>query len=225
MPAKNPDQPGRIEQMRAVYRLAAEEDRLVLLKVLGPALAVLAVLVVVGVLIGQIVYFCLLAVLASLGLGVTLFGRRANKAIYGKVEGQPGAAAALAGSLRGDWRVTQAVAYTRNFDIVHRVVGRPGVILVGEGAPARVTQLIQQEKKRVGRVVGEAPIYDVMVGDGPGQVPLRQLQRHLLKLPRNLRPKQIEALENRMRALGTSNVPLPKGPMPKGVRMPRGRIR
>lgn len=222
---KNPDQPGRVEQMRAVYRLAAERDRLVLLKVGGPALAVLAVLVVVGVLIGQVVYFSLLAVLAAVGVGATLFGRRANSAIFAQVEGQPGAAAAIAQSLRGDWRVTPAVAVTRSFDIVHRVVGRPGVVLIGEGAPARATQLIQQEKKRVGRVVGDAPIYDVMVGDGEGQVPLRRLQRHLLKLPRNLRPKQVDALETRMRALGTAGAPLPKGPLPRGVRMPRGRIR
>jgi xanthosine utilization system XapX-like protein len=222
---KNPDQPGRVEQMRAVYRLAAERDRLVLLKVGGPALAVLAVLVVVGLLIGQVVYFSLLAVLAAVGVGATLFGRRANSAIFAQVEGQPGAAAAIAQSLRGDWRVTPAVAVTRSFDIVHRVVGRPGVVLIGEGGPARVTQLIQQEKKRVGRVVGDAPIYDVMVGEGEGQVPLRRLQRHLLKLPRNLRPKQVDALETRMRALGTAGAPLPKGPLPRGVRMPRGRIR
>lgn len=209
--------------MKAVYRLAAERDPMVAFKIAGPTVAVLVVLVVVGVLIGQVLYLSIAGVVAAIAVGTFLFGRRANAAVFGQVEGQPGAAAAIVQSLRGDWRVTPAVAVTRNYDIVHRVVGRPGVVLIGEGAPSRVAQLIAQEKKRVGRVAGETPIYDVSVGEGDAQVPLRRLQPHLMRLPRNLRPKQVDALEVRLRALGAAAPPVPKGPLPRGVRPPRPR--
>jgi hypothetical protein len=129
-------------------------------------------------------------------------------------------------AMRGDWRVTPAVAFNRNMDLVHRVVGRPGVVLVGEGSsPAQLRQLMADQKRRINRVAPETPIHDVFVGEGEGQVSLRKLQRELIKLPRVLKGGEITAVEGRMRALGGTNVPLPKGPMPKSMRMPRGKMR
>jgi hypothetical protein len=114
------------------------------------------------------------------------------------------------------------VAFTPQQDFVHRVVGRPGVILVVEGSPTRLKNLIVQEKKKVGRVAPEVPVYDVTVGAGQGQVPIRKLQTHFIKLPRNITPKQINAVESRLQALSATRPPLPKGPLPKGARMPKG---
>ena len=94
-----------------------------------------------------------------------VFGRRAERAAYAQLEGQPGAAAAALGVLKRGWKVQNAVAVTKNQDLVHRVVGRPGVILVGEGNEARVRHLLGVEKKKHARVVGETPIYDIVVGD------------------------------------------------------------
>jgi hypothetical protein len=100
------------------------------------------------------------------------------------------------------------------------VLGRPGVILVGEGSPQRVRPLMAQEKKRVARVVGDTPIYDVILGDDEGEVPIRKLNNHVVKLPRNLTQAQVNALEKRMAALGgTKAAPLPKGPMPTRARL------
>jgi hypothetical protein len=81
--------------------------------------------------------------------------------------------------------------------------------------------MLVAEKKRVQRVAVDVPVYDVQCGDGEGQVPLAKLQRHLMKLPRNLKKPAVSEINNRMRAL-TPTMPMPKGPMPKGVRMPRG---
>jgi len=153
-----------------------------------------------------------------------VFGRRAATAAFAQVEGQPGAAAAVLQSMRGNWRVTPVVAVNpRSRDLVHRVVGRPGIVLVGEGPPARVAQLLSQERKKVARVAADTPVYEVQAGDEDGQVPLRKLQTHLAKMPRNLKPAQVNAIEARMRALGGATVPIPKGPMP--TRIPRGRMR
>ena len=123
---------------------------------------------------------------AGLLAALIVFGRRAQGSAYRQVEGQPGAAAWVLEGMRGDWRVTSGVAGTAQLDAVHRVLGRPGIVLVGEGAPNRVRGLLAQEKKQVARVVGDTPIYDVVVGDGEGQVPLRKLSAHVMKLPRNL---------------------------------------
>ena len=116
-----------------------------------------------------------------------VFGRRAQKAAFSQVEGQPGAAGWVLGQharrLAGH---PGRRRLTAQLDAVHRVLGRPGVILVGEGPPHRVQPLLAQEKKRVARIVGDTPIYDVILGDGEGQVPIRKLNNHLVKLPRNL---------------------------------------
>jgi hypothetical protein len=123
--------------------------------------------------------------------------------------------------LRGKWRVTPGVAATGHFDAVHRVIGRPGVIFVAEGSPARVKPLLAQEKKRTARLVGDVPIYDVIVGNGDGEVPLAKLERHLTKLPANITVKQMDSLESRLAALGTKSgmAQMPKGPLPTQTKM------
>jgi hypothetical protein len=166
----------------------------------------------------------IIGVLSAVIVGTTIFGRRATTTMYAQVEGRPGAAAAILQGMRGDWRVEPAVGFTRNQELVHRVVGRPGVILVGEGtSTAAIRQLIVDQKRRVGRVAPDTPVYDVIVGDGEDRVTIRKLQQHLTKLPRNLKKSEISGVEARMKALGGASVPLPKGPIPQ--RMPRGKMR
>jgi xanthosine utilization system XapX-like protein len=219
------DRAGRAAQLRAVWSMTRKADRKMPLFVLGPALAVLAILVVVGVLIGHPIYLSILGVLGALLTGMAIFGRRATSTMYAQVEGQPGAAASVLQTLRGDWRTTPAVAFNRNMDLVHRVVGRPGVVLVAEGNPAQLRALITDQKRRVGRVAPETPIYEVLVGDGEGQVSLRKLQNHITRLPRNLGRRDIPGLEQRMKALGGTSMPMPKGPMPRPGQIPRGKQR
>jgi Domain of unknown function (DUF4191) len=189
-------------------------------------------LVMAGVGAAAIVYLALFFLLRSpwfpipisVGAGLIaamlLFSRRAQRSMYAQAEGTPGSAAwMLQNQVRGDWRTTPSVAGTSQFDAVHRVIGRPGVVLVGEGAPQRVRGLIAQEKKRVARIAGDTPIYDVVVGPDNGSVPLGKLNSHLLKLPRNLSKEQVAALDKRLQALGGARPPLPQGPMPAGAKM------
>jgi hypothetical protein len=150
---------------------------------------------------------------------VSIFGRRVQRSVYSKAEGQPGAAGWALENMKGSWRVTPGVAGTTHLDAVHRVIGRPGVILVAEGAPHRVKNLLAQEKKRHARVVGKAPIYDIIVGNDEGQIPLGKLQRHLMKLPRNISTGEMDTLDGRLAALGSRAAALPKGPLPAGAKM------
>jgi hypothetical protein len=163
--------------------------------------------------------FLPLAIVLGVLAAMVVFGRRAQGSAYRQVEGQPGAAAWVLEGMRGDWRVSAGVAGTPQLDAVHRVLGRPGIVLVGEGSPARVRGLIAQEKKKIARVVGDTPIYDVTVGDEEGQVPLRKLSTHVMKLPRNLSAAEVNTLGRRMSALGGAKMPVPGGPLPGGRQM------
>jgi hypothetical protein len=188
--------------------------------VIGSGVAILVILIVVGLLTGLGGYLIPLAVLLGLLVPVFLFGRFAQTAQYSAIEGQPGAAAAVLQSMRGNWTVTPAIAANRNMDVVHRAVGRPGVVLVGEGSPTRLPGLLAAEKKRVARVAYDVPIYDFQVGDAEGQVALRHLQRKIMKLPRNLKGTAIADVNFRLKALPAS-LQAPKGPMPRSGRPPR----
>jgi Domain of unknown function (DUF4191) len=189
---------------------------LVLFGVLAAAVLYLLVLLVTGS-----PYFGIpFAVLGALIAAMIIFSRRAQSAMYSQAEGQPGAAGwLLQQQLKGDWRLTQGIAGTSNLDAVHRLVGRPGIVLVGEGAQHRVRGLIAQEKKKIARVAGDTPIYDVIVGTGEGDLRLGKLNRFLLKLPSNLSRPEVAALEKRLAALGGSRMPIPQGPMPQGAKM------
>jgi hypothetical protein len=218
-----PDRPSRRERWKQVYAaftITRQRDpRLVPWVILGFVVAFAVVFTPLTLLGGWIPLNAVLGVLAGLVAFMVIFGRRAQRAAFREVEGQPGAAAWVIQGLRGDWRATPAAAANTQLDAVHRVLGRPGVILVGEGAPHRVKGLLAQEKRRVARVVGDTPIYDVVVGEDEDEVPLRKLSTYFLKLPRNLTPAQVDALEKRMAALGGSRTGMPKGPIPKGARI------
>jgi F0F1-type ATP synthase assembly protein I len=207
-------------QMRQAFTMTRKNDSrlipyLIMTFVVGATLGFLGFYLAMGN-----VWFAIVpALFLGLAPAMFTFSRRAQSSAYGQAEGQPGAASYVLGQLRGDWRKTDVVAGTTQLDAVHRVLGRPGVILIGEGAPHRVKPLLAQEKKRVARLAGDAPIYDVVVGRGKDEVPLRKLNAHLMRLPRNLSKAQVAALDRRLSALGTSRTPIPKGPMPGGARV------
>ncbi len=214
---------GRLAQIKQTYRMAKRSDPYIGWISLGVVLAVLVVLVLLGLLLKPVWLWPVIGFPVALLAGAVVFGRRAEKAAYSQIEGQPGAAMAALGTLRRGWDSTPVVATNRHQDVVHRVVGRPGVILVGEGTSAtRVVNLLNQEKRRHARVVGEAPVYDIVVGNDEDQVSLRRLPKYVMKLPRNLRPAEVTELRSRLRALGTQPVAMPKGPLPRNMKVPRG---
>ncbi|MGW6394521.1 DUF4191 domain-containing protein [Streptomyces sp. NPDC055103] len=215
---------GRLKQIALTYKMTRKADPKVGLVVAGVGIVVLGVLLAIGFLIGHPVYLGILGFVLALLAAAIVFGRRAERAAFAQMEGQPGAAAAVLQNVGRGWTTTPAVAMNRSQDVVHRSVGRAGIVLVAEGNPNRVKTLLAAEKKRMSRVVVDVPVHDIIVGDGEGQVPLKKVRTTMLKLPRVLTGPQVTAANDRLRAMGDlmSNMPLPKGPMPKGMRMPRG---
>ncbi|GHG16621.1 DUF4191 domain-containing protein [Streptomyces filamentosus] len=217
---------GRLKQIALTYKMTRKADPKVGLVVAGVGIVVLGVLLGIGFLIGHPVYLGILGfVLALLAMAI-VFGRRAERAAFGQMEGQPGAAAAVLQNIGRGWTVTPAIAMNRSQDVVHRAVGRQGIVLVGEGNPNRLKPLLAAEKKKMARIVVDVPVTDIIVGNDEeqGQVPLKKIRTKMLKLPRLLSGPQVTAANDRLRAMGDlmSNMPLPKGPMPKGMKMPRG---
>jgi Domain of unknown function (DUF4191) len=211
---------GRLKQIRLVAGLVRRSDPKAMPIIIGTGLGILVVLVIVGLLTGMLALFIPLGVLLGLLAAMVLFGRFAQAAQYKTIEGQPGAAAAVLENMRGNWTVTPAIAANRNMDVIHRAVGRPGVVLVGEGSPARLAGLMAAEKKRVARVAYEVPIFEFQVGDEEGQIPISKLQRKIMRLPRNLKPAAISDLNHRLKALQPS-LQAPKGPIPRNIRQPK----
>lgn len=207
--------------MRQAFTLTRENDpRFIPYVVIAGVLAAAVTYLVVLLVSGSPYFGIPLAVMAALVTAMLVFSRRAQKSMFTQAEGQLGAAGwLLSQQLKGDWRLTQGVAGNTQLDAVHRLVGRPGVVLVGEGAPHRVRGLLAQEKKKVARISGDTPIYDLVVGTGEGEVRLAKLSRHLLKLPPNLSKDQVAALDKRLKALGGARTSMPQGPLPQGAKM------
>ena len=219
---------GRLKQIVASYRMTQKSDPRIGLVLLGWLLLVTALAFgVLYLLPGHWILDLVGAVLLGTMAALIVFGRRAQKAGYRQIEGQPGAAAAALGMLRRGWTLDPAIGFNRHQDVVHRVVGPPGIVLVGEGNPNRLKPLLTSERRKHERVASEAPIHEIIAGNGEGAVPLPKLVKHVRKLGRALKPAQITDIKARLRALDAnrSNIPLPKGPIPTSMKGSRQNMR
>ncbi len=174
--------------------------------------------IAIGFAIGHPIYVAFVSLPVALLAAMFFFTRQASTAAYSSIEGQLGAGASVLMAIRKGWTTTPAVAVARNQDMVHRSVGRAGIVLVGEGSQG-VKQMLTEERKKSERFAPGVPITEVVVGDLQGQVSIRKLQKHLAKLPKKLSAHQMREVRARLKALGGMSMPIPKGPMPKGVRI------
>lgn len=232
MAATNPAAMNRRQQLVETYKITKRSDKHIGLVLLATFLVVgLAGFVVFRILPGSGAIEWVLSVVGGILFGtlavLIVFSRRAQKAAYSQMEGQPGAAAAALNVLRRGWKVDPAVGFTRQQDVVHRVVGPPGIVLVGEGNASRVRNLLATERRKHERVASEITIHEVVCGRGEGEVPLPKITRHLQKMKRTLRPADMTDVLNRIKALDAtrSAVPLPKGPVPTSMKGMRSQMR
>ncbi|MBB6629630.1 DUF4191 domain-containing protein [Nocardioides sp. KIGAM211] len=231
-PETDPEKMGRRQQFVETYRMAKKTDTKLGLYLLASFLvAGLLGFVVFYLLPGDGVIGVVIAVVGGLLFGalaaMIVFGRRAQSAAYGQMEGQPGAAAAALRMLRRGWKTDPVIAFTKQQDVVHRVVGPPGIVLIGEGNPNRLRQLMASERRKHERVVSETPIHEIVSGNGEGQVPLPKLVKHVTKLGRQVKPADMTDILNRLKALDAnrSAIPMPKGPVPTSMKGMRQNMR
>jgi len=174
-----------------------------------------------------LVFAIVLGVLVGFLAMMIVFSRRAQAAAYKRIDGQLGAGARSLSMLRRGWKLDEMVGFTRQQDMVHRLVGPPGIVLIGEGNPNRLRQLLTSERRKTERVVSEVKIHEVLVGKDEGQVPVDKLVKHVRKLPKDLKPGDMTDILNRMKALDAQRprVPLPHGPVPTSMKGMRGNAR
>jgi hypothetical protein len=190
---------------------------------IGAALAAIFVVVLiigiaVGIALGHPIYGGFVTIPLAALATMFFFTRVAGSAAYVSIEGQIGAGASVLMAIRKGWTTTPAIAVNRQQDMVHRSVGRAGIVITGEGGHA-VRQMMQDEKKKAERFAPGVPVIEVLVGDGEGQVSIRKLQKHLAKLPKKLSAHQMREVRARLKAVGGMSMPIPRGPLPKGTKL------
>ncbi|MEN9305917.1 MAG: hypothetical protein RLY76_1185 [Actinomycetota bacterium] len=221
---KDPGAPKKVrfKTIRDAYGLAKQQYSFVLLR----CLAIFAPLWAAGILLGGVFgrpgYAAFITFPIALLGAFFYFTRLASSAAYASIEGQPGAGASVLMSIRKGWTVTPAVSVNKSQDMVHRAVGKAGVVLVAEGGFG-VKTLLNDEKKKMERFAPGVPVYELVVGSGDGEVSVRKLQKRMKKFPKKLSTVQLRELRARLKAVGGMNIALPKGPMPKNIRMPKPR--
>ncbi|GAA3644768.1 DUF4191 domain-containing protein [Nocardioides ginsengisoli] len=229
----DPSTMSRRRQILETYKMSREVDPAIRWWMLGSFVIFggLGFALFYFVLPGEGTFKLILSIIGTFLIGLLalmiVFGRRAQKAAFRRLDGQVGAAARALTMLRRGWVVEEVVGFTKQQDMVHRVVGPPGIVLVGEGNPARLKALLTSEHKKHERVAGDYPVHDVLVGTDEGQVPLDKLVRHVQKLGRQVKPAEITEIRQRLRALDAQRpkVPLPRGPVPTSMKGMRGNLR
>ena len=109
--------------------------------------------------------------------------------------------------------------------LVFRATGRPGVVLVAEGPPARAARLAEAERKKVARVAPSVPVTVLRIGDAEGEVSVRKLASRLQRMKPVLTKDEAAAVNKRLKALAGSRPPIPAGVDPNRVRMDRKAMR
>ena len=215
-----PEKQSQLAVLKDAFKLVKDNSPIAIVWCLLIFVLILVFGVIIGNNLGHPIYAGFLSIPLAFLAAFFLFTRFANTAAFSSIEGQIGAGASVLMSIRRGFVTTPAVNVNRDQDMVHRVSGKAGIILVGEGGFA-VRSLMQDEKRKMERCLSGVPITEVYVGDGQNQVSIRKLQKHLKKLPKKLNTSQLREVRARLRSVGGLNLPMPKGPMPGNARMPR----
>jgi hypothetical protein len=218
-------EPGKIRQLWQVYKLTAKADKnFVLAGVLAfiapLAIGTLAIVLFFTDSLLTIVLWSITTVLFAFLLSLSVLSRRAERAAFMRIAGQPGAVAAVINSTlkRGYSTSEMPVAVDpKSRDAVYRTVGKAGVVLIAEGSSSRVKQLIEDEKRKVSRAIPGITIPVVWVNQDPASTQLYALTKTIYKLKKTLTRAEISVVNKRLAGLGL-NIPIPKGIDPNRIR-------
>ncbi len=221
-----------MKQMWQVFQMTRRMDPLavwiMLLAFLLPILA--AVLLAVFATPGDVlagVLWVVTGVLLGILLVLIVLGRRAERVAYRQISGQPGAVGAvLKSSLRRAWQASEMpiTVSPKTQDAVYRAIGKPGVVIIGEGPASRTRRMMEDERRNVNRIVPNVPVHLMHVGPDADSVKLENLARTLNKLKRSITKAEVYAVSNRLTSLSkSSTLPIPKGIDPLKARAPKPR--
>ena len=215
-----PEKQSQLAVVKDAYKLVKKDSPFAIIWCVLVFVLILTFGIIIGNNLDHPIYAGFLSTPLAFLAAFFLFTRYANNAAFASIQGQIGAGASVLMSIKRGFITTPAVNVNRNQDMVHRVSGKAGIILVGEGGFG-VKSLMQDERRKMERFLSGVPVTEIIVGEGQGEVSIRKLQKHLKKLPKKLNTVQLREVRARIKSVGGLNVPLPKGPMPTNIRMPR----
>jgi len=227
--AKSAKEPGRLKQMYRVFQMTRRNDSTAIWWMLLGFLGPVAVALIAGFILSSDspLSFGLWVVTGVLG-GILVFlivlGRRAEKAAYSQIEGQPGAVGAvLKSSLRRGWTASEmpVAVSPKTQDAVYRAVGTGGIVLIGEGPRSRTQKMLDDQRRTVARLVPNVPINFLQVGPDADSIPLHKLAGRMSRFKRKLSKAEIFTINNRLSSMGTTKLPIPKGVDPMKARAQR----
>lgn len=215
-------------QMWQAFNIQRKQDNKLIPYMLLALLLPAVLLFLLGFVWGNKWLWLIIGLILGATLAMLVFSRRLQRSVYDRASGQAGAAGWALDNMRDGvgmkWVTKQGVQVNNHMDLVHRVVGTPGVVLVGEGEKQRIKPMMDKERRRLARIVGDTPIYEVVSGEGEDEVPIKKLQRYLMRLPRNIKKQEVDSLASRIESLGNvrGNMGMPKGPIPNQAKVQKG---
>ncbi len=155
-----------------------------------------------------------------------LLSVRVDKAAFNRFEGMFGGSLPAVQTIRRGWKFEDdpVEVDSKGRAVVFQGVGKGGLVLVGEGE-ASMRKLMISARQRTQRIVPGVPIHEYYVGKGQGQTPIRLLPKAIKKLKKVLSKREREAVQARLKALGGTRLPIPKGIDPSRARPNRKALR
>lgn len=198
--------------------------------ILGITLVLVAISLGIDIYLGSSWLSYLFHIIFAVGIALLantfLLTRLANKAMYKQLDGVRGNVYAVLGSIKRGWTVEQEpVAFNRKQDLVWRIVGRAGIVLISEGPHSRVGELLREEEKKCKRVAQSVPVHCIESGNENGQVGIANLLKTINKLKKTVGKEEVPVIANRLRSLQTRNLQMPKGIDPSKMKINRRALR
>ena len=199
---------------------------------LGTAVLLIALAVVLALVTRQAVwYWVLMAVLLALVADMAILSWTVRRASYSQIEGRSGAAKLVLDQVLGrGWYLESEPVHVnpKTEDVIWRLVGRPGIVLVAEGPTGRLQRPIADEQRVLRRILSTVPVHVINVGIDEGQTRLIDLWPTIRKLPTKptkLTDTEISQVSKRLSSLSSKGLPIPKGIDPTKIRPDRRAMR
>lgn len=223
--------PGRFKQMIDVFKYTQEVDRTTLPWMIGAMVAA----IIVGILVSWLVlnspwYGIFMGLAVGILIAMLILARKAERAAFGRIKGQSGAALAAMQSIRRGWDVADEPVQIdpRSQKMLFRASGRAGIAIVAEDSSSISMKLLEKERRNIRRVLqhDNVPVHQIVVGDGDGEIPLHKLPNHMTRMKKTLTKDESAQVSKRLVALHRSiRQSVPKGVDPMNARPNRKAMR
>lgn len=224
--AKTPKKRRWYHNIADAYRVTARTFSWIGWVLGGSAIVILALFIMLGVWRGGLIWWIPIGILSAVTVAMAILAFTLRPAMYRQLDGTVGSVYSVISQIKRGWVVDeQPIEVNKQQDVVWRLVGRPGVVLISEGPTSRVMPMLQAERRRVNRAVTNVPVIFIQCGNGDGQTKLSKIPGALRKLKKVLTRQEVPAVAARLNAVTTKGAPIPKGVDPTKARASRRALR